>query len=343
MCYTAAGLEVTRCSVVDASCAVVYDQLILPSTPILDYNTQHSGITAEQMSGVSTTLADVQADLLELVAEETLLVGHSLDNDLVALKLVHRAAVDTSLLYPHPRGPPFKPALRVLTERLLGRRIQEGSHDSVADAAATMALARLKFSKGPAFGEARSEGRPLAEVLSEASPPRRVALLDRPKALSKLATGAASAIQAGSDCEAGAKGAREARKGLAQGGAHLLWAHLSDLGALQEARAQRARRRAEVGDAGEGEGEAAAEAERQREVLAGADAAVAQLLEAAQPGTLLLVVTGQGDAAAVRRLMEAKFRRKAGLSGGPWDDSDDAALATASTRAQNGLLFFTIK
>ena len=74
MCYTAAGLEVTRCSVVDASCAVVYDTLIMPSTPILDYNTAHSGITAALMAGVTTTLADVQAHLLDIIAEETLLV-----------------------------------------------------------------------------------------------------------------------------------------------------------------------------------------------------------------------------------------------------------------------------
>jgi hypothetical protein len=74
MCYTAAGLEVTRCSVVDSACAVVYDSLVLPDSPILDYNTAHSGITAELMSGVTTRLADVQAHLLEIVAEETLLV-----------------------------------------------------------------------------------------------------------------------------------------------------------------------------------------------------------------------------------------------------------------------------
>jgi RNA exonuclease 1 len=74
MCYTSAGLEVTRCSVVDAAGAVVYDSLVLPLSPILDYNTAHSGITAELMSGVTTRLADVQAHLLDIVAEETLLV-----------------------------------------------------------------------------------------------------------------------------------------------------------------------------------------------------------------------------------------------------------------------------
>ena len=85
MCYTSAGLEVTRCSVVDSAGSVVYDSLILPELPITDYNTQHSGITAEQMSGVRTTLRDCQAALLRLISEETLLIGHSLENDLNAL------------------------------------------------------------------------------------------------------------------------------------------------------------------------------------------------------------------------------------------------------------------
>ena len=62
-----------------------------------------------------------------LIAEETLLIGHSLENDLNALRLLHINAADTALMYPHPRGPPFKPALRVLTERYLGRKIQEGA------------------------------------------------------------------------------------------------------------------------------------------------------------------------------------------------------------------------
>ena len=74
MCYTALGLEVTRCSVVDASGSVVYDTLVLPSSPILDYNTAHSGISADMMTGVLARLADVQAHLLDIISEQTILV-----------------------------------------------------------------------------------------------------------------------------------------------------------------------------------------------------------------------------------------------------------------------------
>jgi len=309
------------------------------------------------MEGVTTSLADVQAALLALVAEETLLVGHSLENDLQALKLLHRTAADTALLYPHPRGPPFKPALRVLSERLLGRRIQEGNHDSVADARATMALARLKFARGPAFGEPRPEGVPLLQLLCDAG--RRATLVDRPKALQRLTTGSASAVQAASDGEVTQRAAREAARqqagGPTGGGPHLLYACLSDLAALQEARAQRRRRRWEEGlaaaVAGEKAAEAAAaaaaaeeeeEAVRSAAVLRAADGHVASLLAAAPPGTLVLVLSGQGDSPAARRLLEQKFRRNQGLSGGPWGESDEAALTLASDHAKNGLLFMTV-
>ena len=350
MCYTAAGLELTRCSVVDAQGKTVYDELVLPHAPIVDYNTQYSGISVEHMAGVETRIEDVQAALLELIAEETILIGHSLDNDLMALKMVHRRVVDTALAYPHPKGPPHKPALRILCHRLLGRRIQDGSHDSVQDAATSMELAQLKFANGPAFGEVRTDGVPLAEVLGGAVPPVRVSLIGKNNLLSRLATGAANAIAADTDPLAAKKAARELAKpaGPVEGAAgHLLWCHLPDLSTLQEASAQRARRRAEAQASGGGDAdgiaqEEAEEAQKLKLVLSQADACVASVMDAAPPGTLVLVHTGQGDAAAARRLLEGRMRRKQGLSGPLWTDTDETALRNALERAQNGLLFFAL-
>ena len=50
--------------------------------------------------------------LLRLIASEDILVGHSLENDLKALNMHHSRIIDTALIYPHPRGPPLKSALR---------------------------------------------------------------------------------------------------------------------------------------------------------------------------------------------------------------------------------------
>lgn len=66
------------------------------------YN-RYSGITAKLLENVETRLCQVQAAMLRIVGANDLLVGHSLENDLKALKLVHLRCVDTSLLYPHPK------------------------------------------------------------------------------------------------------------------------------------------------------------------------------------------------------------------------------------------------
>lgn len=55
----------------------------------------------------------------------TILIGHSLDSDLKALKLIHETVVDTSVLYPHKMGLPKKKALKTLCIDHLKRIIQE--------------------------------------------------------------------------------------------------------------------------------------------------------------------------------------------------------------------------
>lgn len=68
-------------------------------------------------AGVTRTLRDAQREILTFVDAKTYLVGHSLDSDLRALRLVHRRLIDTSELYPSPRGMPFK------VPRLVGVRL----------------------------------------------------------------------------------------------------------------------------------------------------------------------------------------------------------------------------
>ena len=46
-----------------------------------------SGLTAEDFVGVQTNLAQVQEHLLSMFSSETILVGHSLESDLRALKV----------------------------------------------------------------------------------------------------------------------------------------------------------------------------------------------------------------------------------------------------------------
>ncbi len=62
-----------------------------------------AGITPQMMKGVTATLSQIQQRVLKFVGPDTLLVGHSLENDLRVLKLVHLKNLDTAILYPHAR------------------------------------------------------------------------------------------------------------------------------------------------------------------------------------------------------------------------------------------------
>ncbi|CAH2293811.1 RNA exonuclease 1 homolog [Pelobates cultripes] len=142
MCYTTHGLELTRVTVVDPSLQVVYDTFVKPDNEILDYNTRFSGVTEENLENVTTSIRDVQAIMLNLFSADTILIGHSLENDLIALKLIHDTVVDTSIVFPHRLGLPHKKALRNLMADFLRRIIQDnvGGHDSSEDATACMEL-----------------------------------------------------------------------------------------------------------------------------------------------------------------------------------------------------------
>lgn len=77
------------------------------------------------LAKVTRNLRDVQAILMSMFHSNTILIGHSLESDLKALKLIHSVVVDTSVLFPHKMGPPKKRALKTLCIENLKRIIQE--------------------------------------------------------------------------------------------------------------------------------------------------------------------------------------------------------------------------
>lgn len=142
MCYTTIGLELTRVTIVDTNLKTVYESLVKPLNPIIDYNTRFSGITKDQMDRTSTSILQVQANILHLCNSKTVLIGHSLESDMKALKIIHSNIIDTSVMFPHKFGLPHKRALRVLASEYLKKIIQNNTdgHDSAEDALACMEL-----------------------------------------------------------------------------------------------------------------------------------------------------------------------------------------------------------
>ncbi|KAF2262838.1 hypothetical protein CC78DRAFT_554347 [Lojkania enalia] len=164
MGYTTLGLELMRLTAVSwPSHTPILDVLVRPLGHILDVNTRFSGITTEKFfSAKPYDFKDPSIDpkdlrivespyeardlFLSLVSRDTPVIGHALENDLNAIRLVHPSIVDTVFLYPHPAGLPLRYALRNLSKLHLGLAIQQGGaagHDSFEDAKATGELVRL--------------------------------------------------------------------------------------------------------------------------------------------------------------------------------------------------------
>ncbi|XP_041704981.1 RNA exonuclease 1 homolog isoform X1 [Coregonus clupeaformis] len=147
MCYTRQGLELTRVTVINSELKVIYDTFVKPESKVVDYNTRFSGVTEEDLENARITLRDVQAVMLNMFSAESILIGHSLESDLFALKVIHSTVVDTAIVFPHRLGSPYKRALRNLMADHLKRIIQDSveGHDSSEDACACMELMMWKI------------------------------------------------------------------------------------------------------------------------------------------------------------------------------------------------------
>ena len=105
----------------------------------------------QQVLQVVESPAEARKLLFQLLQPDTPLIGHSIDNDLNACRIIHPTVIDTVILYPHPSGGlPIRSGLKILSQKFLNRDIQTGGaqgHDSKEDAIATGDLVRAKAAR----------------------------------------------------------------------------------------------------------------------------------------------------------------------------------------------------
>lgn len=138
MGFTTKGFELLRVTAMDFfSGEEVLDILVRPKGKVLDLNTRWSGVAEIKEEALS--FEDLITLLSQIVDANTVMVGHGLENDMNAMRLIHDKIVDTAVLYPkYKTSPTFRFSLKQLTFQYLGRAIQAGEHDSGEDSLAAI-------------------------------------------------------------------------------------------------------------------------------------------------------------------------------------------------------------
>ncbi|TQN71766.1 putative exonuclease [Colletotrichum shisoi] len=378
MCMTGESeYSLTRISVISWSGDLLMDELVKPEKPITNYVTQFSGITEEMLKPVTTTLQDIQQKLLELITPRTILIGHSLESDLKALHLSHPFIVDTSLIYPHPRGPPLKSSLKWLTQKYVNREIQKGGangHNPIEDARACLDLVRQKCEKGKMWGASDSQGENLFRRLARAG----TAYKAQGGEAGGLVTGKTSAAVdwgdpskgpgAGATYQIGCKsdadvvnGVIRAVKGDADGleipggGVDFVWGRMRELEALQgwwnKNRVDSAN-----SDGGPPDSDTKLDGKLGKspleQCLVRLSASLETIHASLPPCTAFIVYSGSGDPREMSRLqaMHSQWKREYNTPGKKWDqlsvkwtDEEEQALRRAVKKARQSVGFIGVK
>lgn len=134
--------------VVDQDGAVIYNEHVrLPehiNPDAVNYRTQWSGVTKNNLAAATRSFTRVQSDVKELLTG-AIVVGHALENDFKALRLDPRAytikdTAHAAIFKEYKNGRLQLQSLKKLAATLLGKEIQKNTHDPAEDARTAMEL-----------------------------------------------------------------------------------------------------------------------------------------------------------------------------------------------------------
>jgi len=362
MCETAVGQELARISIIDgATNAKIYDTMVMPANPITDYQTRYSGVTEAKLEGVTTKLADVQQYMLTILHPDTILLGHSLENDLKVLKLCHPRCADTSVLYHHPRGGPYKPGLKWLAQRWMAKEIQKndgkegehGGHDPEEDAKTSLELFQLKLQRGVTFGEFQQDVESIFEKISKPSGKRHAgataAVVDHGNPAQWHGAKAKTAVACSTDDE------------VIQGiidtipSHDLVFARMMDLShAVGWTTTQNARQfpMATVDRSSSPPGHPESSSDAVNKAFAELNERLTRLHRSLPKSTAIILMTGHSDPRKIvqlnarKQIWEQQWRKTSDVMKIPkedwWTAEDDRKLAAEVMKAKAGLAFFCI-
>ncbi|KAF3173343.1 RNA exonuclease 3 [Orbilia oligospora] len=181
MAFTTKGFEVIRLTATRfPTYEPIVDILVQPYGEVLDLNTRFSGVTQEQFDTAlpyynsslpnkddpkvllrASSPLEAREILFTYIDSSTIIIGHSLDNDLKCMRIIHPRVVDTALLYRH-RTPGLRFSLKYLVKTHLGRFIQTNEnaqgHDSREDANEAGNLVRKRIQNDVRVGKIGKDG-----------------------------------------------------------------------------------------------------------------------------------------------------------------------------------------